>query len=145
MPQRTYADAEAALDRHPFRNDQERREFHQFFLDATSATRGAVQRAACEAIEQQIGKNLEKLIERYEQNDTEAERLRADIAMGRINAKEAGARVDVLRRDLERLDPLIDSLRAAYEEALWRFENPLDWRDEMYQRFPVLQKPDWPW
>lgn len=144
MAQRTYRAAHEALDIHPYRNDQERREFHQYWQAAEAEAIADVQKAAAETIIE-LRDRVEGVEDQYAARDREAEQLRADIASGRITAKDAGKRVDKLRRELEQLDPLGDSLRAAHDEAQRRFEDPLAFRDAMYERFPALAKPDWPW
>lgn len=143
MPRRTYAEARLALDRVPFRNDLERREFTSYVERSEAAVIAEVRTAVTETINE-LRTSIEAVEDRYAEQDRLAEQVKADIASGRVTAKDAGARVDSIRRELERLEPIEGSLRVAHDLAQQRYEDPIGFRDEMLARFPALTKPDWP-
>lgn len=144
MPRRTHQDAKAALDTHPYRSEQEKREFPGFMAKRESEVKSSVQQSVREALTQ-LRQRIEDVERRYAAHDKDGERLKQEVASGRITAAEAGKRVDQHRKELERLDALVDGLIDEHVSAQDKFEDPIAYRDQMYERFPALEKPDWPW
>jgi hypothetical protein len=97
------------------------------------------------AEQERLSGDVDALRDRYGDTGREAIKLRKQMDSGELTYAQAGARVDELRGQLERLDALPQSLYHREDTIADAMEDPLGFLDRMYERAPSLRRPEYPW